>query len=369
MSVDYGSPQFSPESRPEPLRIGLIGAGGIAESAHIPAIRNLPGRVRLVAVADPARDRAEALAAPFDAEPYEDYRALVERGDVDAVIIATPERWHADITAAAATNGKHVLCEKPIAHTLEDADRMLRVTRDHGVRLMIGHSRRFTARYQALRALLDDDAIGTVALIRENERRPRPASDTGGYWSPGHWTADPAISLGVSLTNGIHEADLSGWLAGSEPVRIYAETKILRPGGRVPDFITWTITFANGVLATSEIVNGLPPSYPAYHQLEVYGSGGALRAKDHDMQSATFYGREGATNPISYSTLLHQQDTYTRQLKAFADAVDTRGPLPVTPEEARAALRLALAAQESAERGRAVTLATPPEPPSREPRP
>lgn len=365
MSVDKASLQFGTESRPEPLRVGLIGAGGIAESAHVPALRNLPGRVRLVAVADPNGGRAKALADPFDADYYEDYRALVQRKDVDAVIIATPERWHADITTAAAEAGKHVLCEKPIAHTLADADRMLRVTRDHGVRLMIGHSRRFTARYQALKDLLDENAVGAVALIRENERRARPASD-GGYWSPGHWTADPAQSVGVALTNGIHEADLSAWLARSEPVRIYAEAKILREGGKVPDFITWTITFANGVLATSEIVNGLPPSYPAYHQLEVYGTEGALRAKDHDMQSAVCYGTEGATHPISYSALLHQQDTYTRQLKAFADAVEGGGPLPVTPEEARAALYLALAAQESAERGRAVKLAAPTgEPPRR----
>jgi predicted dehydrogenase len=340
-----------------PLYVGLIGCGSIARSAHLPALWALRDRVRLVAAADLDATAAETAAAPWDADAYTDGQRVAERPDVEAVVIATPEAAHRHWTEAAAAAGKHVLCEKPMAPSLEDADAMIAACRGAGVQLMIGHSRRFTRRYMEIRRAIDRGEIGTLRLVRENERRSGARRGQGGYYTRSHWTGDPAVSVGAALTNGIHEADLLRWFAGAEPVAVFAEHKVTiedNPG--VPDFITWTVRFASGAVGSSEVSNCLPPGYPAFHQFEAYGVRGAIRARDHELVSLTRFHDGGAEFPVSVRILLHNQTAYTREHAAFVDAVRMGRPLPMPPEDARAALRLALAAVESARSGRTVFL-------------
>lgn len=338
--------------------VGLIGCGNIARAAHLPAIERLRDRVRLVAAADLNEEAARAAAAPWQAEAYADGYRLIERRDIDIVMIATPEYAHREWTEAAAAAGKHVLCEKPMAPTLADADAMIAACRRAGVHLMIGHSRRFTRRYIEIRRALDRGDVGRVRLLRENERRSRAAAVADiRYWSAEHWTGDPAVSVGAALTNGIHEADLLRWFAGSDPEAVFAEHKITVEGNPgVPDFITFTVRFAGGAVGSSEISNCLPPGYPAFHQCEIYGTRGAIRAKDHDLVSLTRYRDGGAEFPGSQEILLHNPAAYVREWSGFLDTVQHDRPLPMPPGEARAALHLALAAVESARTGTVVHL-------------
>jgi predicted dehydrogenase len=340
-----------------PVKIGLIGCGSIARSAHLPAMWALRDRVILVAAADLHRKAAQEAAAPWGADAYTDGRQVVDRGDVEAIVIATPEAAHREWTAAAAAAGKHVLCEKPMAPSLADADAMIEACRAAGVHLMIGHSRRFTRRYMEIRRAIDRGEIGAVRLVRENERRAGARAGQPGYYTGSHWTGDPAVSVGAALTNGIHEADLLRWFAGAEPLSVFAEHKVTIEGNRgVPDFITWTVRFANSAIGSSEISNCLPPGYPAFHQFEIYGLRGAIRARDHELVSLTRFRDGGADYPESVHILLHNQTAYTREHAAFVDAVREGRPLPMPPEEARAALRLALAAVDSARTGHTVSL-------------
>ena len=340
-----------------PVKVGLIGCGSIARGAHLPAMHALSDRVALVAVADLKREAAEAAAAPWGAEAYADGRGVIDREDVEVIVITTPEAAHREWTVAAAAAGKHVLCEKPMAPSLDDADAMIDACRRARVHLMIGHSRRFTRRYMEIRRAIDRGEIGPVRLVRENERRPGARAGQPGYYTASHWTGDPAVSVGAALTNGIHEADLLRWFAGSEPASVFAEHKVTVEGNPgVPDFITWTVRFANGAIGSSEVSNCLPPGYPAFHQFEAYGHRGAIRARDHELVSLTRF-RDGAADyPESTHILLHNQTAYTREHAAFIDAVRSGRPLPISPQDARAALRTALAAVESARTGTAVSL-------------
>jgi predicted dehydrogenase len=339
-------------------RVGLIGCGNIARAAHLPAIERLRDRVRLVATADLNEEAARAAAAPWQAEAYADGYQLIARRDIEIVMVATPEYAHREWTEAAAEAGKHVLCEKPMAPTLADADAMIAACRRAGVHLMIGHSRRFTRRYIEIRRAIDRGDVGRVRLLRENERRSRAAAVADiRYWSAEHWTGDPAVSVGAALTNGIHEADLLRWFAGSDPEAVLAEHKITVEGNPgVPDFITFTVRFAGGAVGSSEVSNCLPPGYPAFHQCEIYGTRGAIRAKDHDLVSLTCYRDGGAEFPGSQEILLHNPAAYVREWGGFLDAVQHDRPLPMPPGEARAALRLALAAVQSARTGTVVHL-------------
>jgi predicted dehydrogenase len=354
-----------------PLRVGLIGAGTIALSAHLPAISRLKNLVELVAIADVRKEVAERAAARFGAESaYADYRQLLDRPDVDLVDICTPEFLHAEQTIAAAQAGKHVLCEKPMAATVAEADAMLDACRRAGVRLMIAHSRRFTPRYQRIRAAIERGEIGDVRFVRENERRPRAMyealDEPTDYWNPraGEGDTRPWISLagysqGAALTNAVHETDLIRWFVGAEAVSVYAESRITDPVGEVPDFLTCLIRFANGAVGGTEVVNRLPSNYPIYHQIEVVGSEGIIRAFDSEMAPLRITSADGTTFPANWSTLLHIGGAYEAEIRGFAQAIVTDSPLPMDPWEARQALAISLAAVASSKERRWVGVGDP----------
>src|SRR5438067_9930103 len=172
------------------LQVGLIGCGSIATSAHVPALLRLTSLVHVRRVCDIRAEVAESVATSLEAEWTTDYRTLLEDRDIDAVLITTPEFLHAEQAIAAAQHGKHVLCEKPMARTLHEADSMIAAAQAAGVHLMIAHSRRFTERYRRMHALLEDGAVGDVLLVRENERRARVASVASGVPVSG-WRPDP----------------------------------------------------------------------------------------------------------------------------------------------------------------------------------
>jgi predicted dehydrogenase len=337
--------------------IALIGCGDIARTAHLPALRSLGGRVRLVAAMDVDRAAAERVGSEWGAFATTDLGEALDRAGVEAVVCCTPEFSHRQVVAEAASRGLHVLCEKPMAASLADADAMIAAAKDAGTVLMIGHSRRFTGRYMALRQAVRAGEVGEVRLVRENERRARPAEGrAGGYWTRSHWTGDPERSAGAILTNGIHEADLFNWFVGAPPVRVYAERRVTRPDGLVADFISFTVRYANGALAASEVNNALPPGYPAFHEFELFGTEGAVRARDHEMRALERHDAAGMHAPRVYEHLLHVGHAYEREHEAFLHSVETGEPPPVTPTEARLALQVALAADEAARTGQPVTL-------------
>jgi myo-inositol 2-dehydrogenase/D-chiro-inositol 1-dehydrogenase len=340
----------------QPIRLGLIGCGSIARGAHLPAIDYLADQVSLVAVADVDPAAASIAAKKWGADVYADYRALLDRADIAAVIVATPEYLHAEQVTAAAAAGKHVLCEKPIARTLEEADRMIDACARAGVQLMVGHSRRFSSRYIEIKTALDSGAIGQVMLARENERRSRAfGGNLGGRWTPQHWSGNPQLSGGVALLAGIHEADLLRWFIGAEPVSVYAQHMVtMEDNVGVPDFLTFTVRFSNGAIGSSEITRLPPASYPAFHQLELYGTTGAIRAKDHDLIGIVHYTETGAQFPAAEEILLRNVVAYSRQLGEFLAAIREGRPVPMPPVEARRALAIALATIESARSGQVV---------------
>jgi myo-inositol 2-dehydrogenase/D-chiro-inositol 1-dehydrogenase len=338
------------------VKLGLIGCGGIARSAHLPAVAHLVDRVELVATADVDEAAAAAAAEPWRAAHFADYRAVLARVDIEAVVIATPEYLHCEQVEAAAAAGKHILCEKPMAQSLPEADRMIAAAAHAGVHLLIGHSRRFTRRYMEIRAALDRGDIGALRLMRENERRPRMKTDQI-WWTPKHWTGDPNVSQGAAMPNAIHEADLLRWFSGGEAQSVYAESAITIAGNAgVPNFLSLTVTFTNGAIGSAEVSNCAPPGYPAFHQMELYGTDGAIRAKDHELIGLTRFTGDGADFPGSFEILLHNKTAYVRELAELVAAIGEDRPVCMPPSEARAALAIALAAQESARTQRVIEL-------------
>lgn len=348
------------------LRIGVIGTGTIATSAHLPAIARLRNELdlELVAVADVRPEVAEQAAKRFGAAAwYTNENELLARQDIDLVDICTPEFLHHRQVLAAAAAGKHILCEKPMAPSVAECDEMIEATRQAGVTFMVGHSRRFTRRYQLVRQAIERGDVGEVRLVRENERRPvsmysvlhLPAT----HWSPEGdrpWLTLPEYTFGAAMTNAVHETDLARWFAGQDAKSVYAESRINQPGDEVPDFISYTITFENGAIGAAEVVNNLPARFPYAHMMEVFGTEGMIRATDPPMSPYEQWTASGMSFPENFDQLLHVDDAYANEIAAVVKAIREGTPVPLDPWNARQAIALSAAAVESSQTGLPVML-------------
>jgi myo-inositol 2-dehydrogenase/D-chiro-inositol 1-dehydrogenase len=330
-----------------PVGVALIGAGRMGSFHAETLAQRLPG-ARLTAVADPAPGAAERLAGALGADhAYRDVARLWEDPAVDAVVVTAPARSHAELVVAAATTGRHVFCEKPMAVTLADADRAIDAARAAGVVLQVGFNRRFAPDWQATRQLVDSGRLGTPRLLRSLTRDP------GGF--------DPSRVLPdtVFLETLIHDFDTLRFLnPGAEPVEVYATgDALVEPAWRdrgLLDTAVVVVRFDNGAMAVAEACFEAAYGYDV--RGEVLGSGGMAQMGDGRRTGMVLSDAAGR----SAETVRGDQElfagAYTAELAAFVDAVRSGTPPPVTGEDARGALAIALAAAESVRSGRAVRI-------------
>lgn len=332
-----------------PVRVALIGAGRIGSNHAELIARHVPGAA-LVAVADPTPSAAR-LAGELGVDIVEDSaQAVLQRPDVDAVLITTPARSHTDLVVEAARAGKHIFVEKPMAVTLADADRAIAAANEAGVVLQVGFNRRFAPGWIAARAAIDEGRVGTPQLLRSLTRDPGPFS------------GDPArIPSGtIFLETLIHDFDALCFLnPGASPVRVTAiADALIRPDAKADghlDTAVVTVEFDNGAIAVAEASFSALYGYDV--RAEVFGSGGMVTAGSARSNDMTYYGPQGIGVDTARrdTDLLHT--AYLAEFVAFIDAIRGGTSAPVTGEDARIALGIALAAVESAAEGRAVEIA------------
>jgi predicted dehydrogenase len=190
-------------------RVGQIRAGVICSS----------DRAVLAAIADTDRLRAEKLAGRTSAEVSSDWKSVVARNDVDAVVVSTPTKFHADITVAALEAGKHVLCEKPLGRNMDEAQRMFDAARGSNRVLKTGFNYRHMGHVRKAKELLDARALGPLHFLRcRYGHGGRPGYET-------EWCTDADLSGGgVLLEQGVHIFDLVRYLLG-EPSQLIAQTQ------------------------------------------------------------------------------------------------------------------------------------------------
>jgi myo-inositol 2-dehydrogenase / D-chiro-inositol 1-dehydrogenase len=329
----------------EPVGVALIGSGRMGSFHGQTLARRIPG-ARLVAVADPAPDAAERLAADLDADRAStDPAEVLADPAVDAVVIAAPARFHADLVVAAAGAGKAVFCEKPMALTLADADRAIAVTRAAGVVLQVGFNRRFAPDWAAARALLEDGRVGTPRLLRSVTRDP------GGF--------DPSRVPPNTIFNEtlIHDFDALRFLnPGAEAAQVYATADALvEPDWRdrgLLDTAVVVVRFDNGAVGIAEACFEAAYGYDV--RGEVFGAGGMATMGDGRRTGMVFSGAAGRSVETVRGDQELLAEAYVAELAAFVDAVRAGTSAPVGGEDARAALAIALAAAESVQTGRPV---------------
>jgi 1,5-anhydro-D-fructose reductase (1,5-anhydro-D-mannitol-forming) len=288
---------------------GIVGLGRIAETEIAPAVTAAPNSTLAGVVSRSAAKAREFAERHGAASAYDDYRALLDDPSVDAVYIATPNALHADQVVAAAEAGKHVLCDKPLATTVADAERAVAACDAAGVRLGITFQTRNHEGMSDIRNLLAAGGIGSVRLVQV-ELGP-------GRKLPQNWRTDPGLAgLGVMNNLGVHAYDLLRYLLGAEVVEATAVVDV-EPGLEVDTLALALLRFANGALAYVNANQSLPN--PQQH-LAVYGTEGTVLGRDVTRPNLTgsisVTGRDGTTERTVSSA-----GAFLATLGNFADAV------------------------------------------------
>jgi predicted dehydrogenase len=330
--------------RMERLRVAVIGAGFMGER-HAQIYAGLPD-VELVAVCDVREAVARELADQLGAAAYSDFGALLRRDDLDAVSVCTPDALHREPCELAARAGRHVLVEKPIATTVADAEAIVDAAARAGTVLLVGHCLRFDPRYDQARQAVERGELGVVQTIYTRRANTVAAQDRLGGRCP------------LPLFLGVHDYDVMRWLAGSEVERVTAESKwgLLRTQGfPVEDAHCALLRFASGVLGIAELNWILPRGFPAGgdHRLDVVGSAGSLSIAtlETGLRRADGHRAVQVDTASAPSVQGHPGGMFYFELRHFVDCVRRRATPVVTPRDAVAALRVALAVERAAASG------------------
>lgn len=345
----------------KPIRIAIIGTGHRAW-AHLAILKSLP-QFQVVALADPTPanlDRGASLAP--GAKTYSDYKKmLAERNDVDAVVVITPSFLHAEVTIAALNKGLPVLCEKPMATKVEDANRMIEASRKNGKLLYIGFQKRMVPTTAKMKELAMAGAIGNIEFVSANLFR--------GDWNPESWKyTDPKTGVATNwryltftegsaiLEDGIHEMDSLNWIVNGPIARVtaaggnnvYKDRETIDHAAIIVEYESGTkLSFdfclfgAGGAESRRMVIIGdKGVMTPENGKVVIHGRGKGSGTKSYDAAET----KENFAKVTGASAL--DNETY-KQYLAFEKSVRTGTPPPVSPEAGKNAIKIILLAEKS----------------------
>ena len=337
----------------ETLRIGLIGAGDVARAAHLPSFA-ANKKVEIAAVADPDTASAGSVAQHFGiGKVVEDYHEILDDPSISAVDICAPHYLHYQIAMDALNEGKHVICEKPIAMNLEEADGMIEAAHELGLWLLITLNQRFMPIHRKVKEFITGGRLGKPFLVN--------AQIVGNVMTPlsdaNHWknTWDRAGG-GAFFDTGTHIIDLMHYWFG-EPTAVNASLKrlITKPENKADDNAAVILEYDDDLIANL-IISYSQENEPWSEKKFIFGTGGNI-AMISEAAVPMFFVVDNSPEMVEVE---HKADwwawSHDLALRHFVDCILENAEPIVTAEDARAALKTILAAYQSAKEGRRVEI-------------
>jgi predicted dehydrogenase len=297
------------------LNVAVIGCGGIG-GVHLARWAGVSG-ARIAAVCDIRVDSATRAARQYGAEAHTDWRSLLGGGGLDIVDVCVTPDMHAPIAAQALDNGIHVLCEKPLARTPEEARTMVEKAKERGRLLMTAFCHRFEPGILFAKEMIDNDDLGRVVMFRNR---------FSGYFADieEKWFSDPEIAGGGALLDtAVHSIDLFRYLVG-EVKRVTGRVATFNPKLRVEDSGAFVLEAGNGAIGVIEASWATPGGR---NVVEVYGTAGACFV-DYDTGKTTY--KTADMQVWQTKDDFAGPDRFQREISHFADAVRGLQPLMVT---------------------------------------
>lgn len=337
------------------INLGIIGTGWCGGIRAVTASRSaLVGELHL---AETNPDRREEITGLTDPTLVTDrWESLVENPDLDAIVVsATPETLHFPMTQAALQAGKHVLLEKPIAVTLDEADELIDLAEANGLKLTIGYSQRFNAKQAMIKRSITDGTLGDVTSILISRHITRSLGAK----------ISSRTKLSPAAMEATHDLDFAFWcLEPRRPVRVYSQNAwgVRASTLGVPDTQYIIVTMDDGVVVTIGAGMSLPPGYPnaATTWMEVVGTNGAVLADASHRDIVLNTVDDGVRFPLSTMPGEFVDHVYAgpmeRETTHFIEAVAFDRPVMVDARAARTTMEVYLAADLSAETNQVVEL-------------
>jgi predicted dehydrogenase len=344
---------------PGKVRVGIIGSGFEAD-IHAASFQALPEEAEVVAVVSPTPGKPEALARRYGIpRVFHDYREMLALPEIEMVTVAAPNALHAQMTLDAARAGKHVVCEKPLCMTLEEADEMIDVCRRQGVLLMYAEELFFTPKYVRAKEMAEEGAFGKVYLVKQSEKHFGPHAN---------WFWDVRQSGGgVFMDMGCHGIAFCYWFLGRPAVsNVFCQMGTYVHGARTrgEDNSTCILEFANGAVGLVE--NSWARRGGMDDRVEVYGEGGVTYANLHMGNALPTYSEHGygyavekAPSTKGWSYPIYEElwnYGFPQEMRHFARCVRGKERPIATGEDGRVVQEVLLAGYQSARVGAKVSL-------------
>jgi predicted dehydrogenase len=334
------------------VRIAVVGVGRMGSTLAEHLGRRVHGSL-LVGVTTSRPERADAVRRSCgDVAVYPAVAALLSDQKLDAVVIASSTSAHVENVEQCAAAGVHILCEKPLALTVDDCTRAVTAAVQAGIKLMIGHVRQFDSGYLEAKRLIEDGAIGTPVVYRalSGDTDPPPPS-----------FADLTVSGGLILDSMYHDIYLGRWLLDDEIVRVYGEGAALidegvRSVGDVDNAVV-SVRFAGGAMGT--LTASRVTRYGHDLRGEVIGDGGSVQIGRFRQTPVRLLDRAGIHHDMAMTTPDRMGEAFVTELQAFVDCVREDTEPPVSTTDGIATVAVAVAATRSIHEGKPIDVELP----------
>lgn len=336
------------------INVGIIGCGKIAQVRHLPEYAD-NAQARIAAVFDLCEERAQEMAQKYKAKVYESYQELLADPSIDAVSVCAANAVHCQITVEALQAGKDVLCEKPMAVTLKECEKMVETAKKTGRFLMIGHNQRLAKTHARAKELIEAGEIGEILTFKTNFGHKGP--ETWAIDSKNIWFFDKKhAAFGAMADLGIHKTDLIQFLTGQrvKSVMAYLGTRDKKDADGNPIGVDdnaiciYQMTGgAVGTMCASWTYYG-----PEDNSTILYGTEGVMHIYD-DPAYSLFIEKKNGEKIFFELDKIQTNDNQTKSgvIDLWVDSLVNRKEPEISGEEALYAMRAVFAAQESAEKG------------------
>ena len=302
------------------INVGVIGVGAMGYN-HARVYYKLEN-ANLIAVSDVSEKTLKKVCKKYDAQGYSDYEELLKNPDIEVVSVCVPTTHHYNIVMEAINHGKHVLVEKPIAFTLDEAKEMIKAAKEKGVILATGHVERFNPAVQKAKELIENDVIGDIVSASAKRVGPFP----------------PRIQdVGVTIDLAIHDLDVMYYLFDEEVVQVYGTMGSILDNCDFEDHAEIMVNFDNDATGILE-VNWLTPY--KRRQIDITGTDGIISI-DYIEQSLDVYGK------FAQDIKINHEEPLKEELNSFIEAVANNKKPVITGEDGLNALKMVIAANRS----------------------
>ena len=331
------------------LGVGVLGVGEMGKR-HAENLRRLVPAARLIAIADVSEARAREVAAEYEIErSYGSLDAMLENKEIEAVVIATPDKFHAQAVVSAARAGKDILCEKPLALTVADAQAAIEAVSKAGRRLQIGFMRRYDPAYASAMKRIEAGEIGTPVIFK-SVGRDKTESPIAAY--------EPILNGMLFYTNTIHDFDLARWLMADEVASVHAYTTVaVRPEvAKYGDVVAGVVNLQYQHGAIGNIESYAQAVYGYDVRTEIVGSKGSIFVGSLNQLPAVLLTARGAERSTADHFLGRFADAYVLELRDFVQTMLSDRAPRISGEDGLKALAIAVAAENSHKQSKPVAV-------------